>query len=78
MEQNVKWEQDAQTGKWICPYADHVTCRDRLCPCCGWYPPEIERRQQQYQKYGVIIPRNPENISPDWDDQRETGLLSFD
>ncbi len=43
----VKWEKTAN-NRWVCPYAENVSCSTRECNKCGWNPKVAEQRKEAY------------------------------
>lgn len=53
-DHSLTWERDADR-KWICPYAENVSCHRRNCNKCGWNPKvEKERTEAIKIKLGVM------------------------
>ena len=62
--------------KGNCPFVDHVDCLKMTCDRCGWNPEVSAARLQQFLKTGRVVVEKPNTGGPDWDDQRESGLLT--
>lgn len=52
-----QWKKN-DAGRWICPFNREVSCTDRKCQKCGWYPSVaryrlLKARYDLLQKSGI-------------------------
>lgn len=49
---DIEWKQN--NGKWVCPYANDVSCFAINCKKCGWNPEVAKERMEKYLKEGKV------------------------
>ena len=75
MAEEIRWRRSANTAdvKWLCPFADGVSCRHRRCGSCGWAPGADQKRLKQFKETGRVLVAPPE--ADDYDGHYVPGLL---
>lgn len=47
-DMDIEWER--KNRRWICPYANFVSCTVRNCKVCGWHPDVAKARSEAIEK----------------------------
>ena len=49
---DIEWKRNH--GKWVCPYANDVSCFVRNCKQCGWHPEVAKERLEKFIREGKV------------------------